>query len=150
MDKEEMLGCYTPRKAIETRNTAGIALEDAEWSGRKEAIYLAKVDRPMPKKAPVMLRMVASKCWASVSWAEKTSSLSVRSKKAEGPPSRDQDLMTIRVQHIKVESKRARTRRVRKLETRLKMRAMQSARTKSKFFSTFKKKERSGGRAKNR
>jgi hypothetical protein len=55
------------RKAIETRKTAGIALEDAEWSGRKEAMYLAKVERPMPKKAPIMLRIVASKCWASVS-----------------------------------------------------------------------------------
>jgi hypothetical protein len=74
---------YAPKKVIQTRKTAGIALEDAEWSGRKEARNLAKVESPMPKRAPVMLRMVASKCWASVSWAEKTSSLSVRSKKAD-------------------------------------------------------------------
>jgi hypothetical protein len=76
-------GLYAPKKVIQTRKTAGIALEDAERSGRKEARNLAKVESPMPKRAPVMLRMVASKCWASVSWAEKTSSLRVRSKKAE-------------------------------------------------------------------
>jgi len=58
---------YTPKKAIPTRKSAGIVLEAAEWSGGKEARYLAKVERPMPKKAPVMLRMVASKCCASVS-----------------------------------------------------------------------------------
>ena len=106
---------YTPKKVMEKRKMAGIALEDAEWSGRKEAMYLAKVAIPMPKKAPVMLRMVASKCWASVSWAEKTSSLRVRSKKAEGPPNRDQDLKTRKKQHRRVESNRARTRRVKKL-----------------------------------
>jgi hypothetical protein len=110
---------YTPRKVIDTRKTAGIALEDAERSGRKEAIYLAKVERPMPKKAPVMLKMVASKCCASVSWAEKTSSLRVRSKKADGPPNLDHGLTTRNAQHRKVESKRARTRRVKKSETRL-------------------------------
>jgi hypothetical protein len=112
---------YRPRKVIDMRKTAGIALEDAERSGRKEARYLAKVERPMPKNAPVMLRMVASKCWARVSWAEKTSSLSVRSKKADGPPNLDHGLTTTNKQHRKVESKRASTRRVKKLETRLKM-----------------------------
>jgi hypothetical protein len=74
---------YAPKKVIQTRKTAGIALEDVDWSGCKEARNLAKVESPMPKRAPVMLRMVASKCWASVSWAEKTSSLSVRSKNAD-------------------------------------------------------------------
>lgn len=116
------------------RKTAGIALEDAERSGRKEAMYLAKVERPMPKNAPVMLRMVASKCWASVSWAEKTSSLRVRSRKADGPPNLDHGLTTINEQHRKVESKRASTRRVKKLETRLKMWVILSARQEY-FFS---------------
>jgi hypothetical protein len=125
-------GHYTPRKVIDTRKTAGIALEDAERSGRKEAMYLAKVERPMPKKAPLMLRMVASKCWASVSWAEKTSSLSVRSKKADGPPNLDHGLMTTNEQHRKVESKRASTRRVKKLETQLKVWVILSAR--QEFF----------------
>ena len=122
------VGHYTPRKAIDVRKTAGIALEDAERSGRKEAMYLAKVESPMPKNAPVMLRMVASKCWASVSWAEKTSSLRVRSRKADGPPNLDHGLMTTNEQHRTVESKRASTRRVKKLETRLKAWVMLSAR----------------------
>ena len=117
---------YAPKKVIQTRKTAGITLEDVEWSGRNEARNLAKVESPMPKRAPVMLRMVASKCWASVSWAEKTSSLSVRSKKAEGPPNRDQGLTTRTRQHSKVESRRARTRRVKKSEMRLKIWAIQS------------------------
>jgi hypothetical protein len=63
----EQGGIYTPKKVIPTRKRARIVLEAAEWSGSKEARYLAKVERPMPKKAPVMLRMVASKCCASVS-----------------------------------------------------------------------------------
>ena len=99
---------------------AGIALDEIEESGRKEAMYLAKVEKPMPKRAPVMLRTVASKCWARVSWAEKTSSLSVRSKKAEGPPKRDKGLTTRTRQHKKVDNKRAKTRRVKKLENRFK------------------------------
>jgi hypothetical protein len=119
---------YRPRKVIHTRKTAGIALEDTERSGRKEAMYLAKVERPMPKNAPVMLRIVASKCWASVSWAEKTSSLSVRSKKADGPPNLDHGLTMTNEQHRKVESKRASTRRVKKLETQQKVWVILSAR----------------------
>ena len=108
---------YTPRKVIEKRKTAGIPLDNAGRSCRKEAMYFAKVERPMPKNAPVMLRIVASKCCASVSWAEKTSSLSVSSKKATGPPNRDQGLTTTKEQHRKVESKRASTRRVKKFKT---------------------------------
>jgi hypothetical protein len=97
-------------------------------------MYLAKVERPMPKNAPVMLRMVASKCWASVSWAEKTSSLSVRSKKADCPPNLDHGLTTTNEQHRKVESKRASTRRVKKLETRLKVWVIPSARQEIFYF----------------
>jgi hypothetical protein len=111
---------YLPKKAIETREIAGIALDEGELSGRKEAMYLAKVEKPMPKRAPVILRMVASKCWARVSWAEKTSSLRVRSKKAEGPPKREKGLTTRTKQHKKVDNKRANTRRVKKLENRFK------------------------------
>jgi hypothetical protein len=73
-----------------------------------------------------MLRTVASTCCASVSWGEKTSSLSVRSKKAAGPPNRDHGLITRTIQHSKVESKRARTRRVKKSEIRSKIWAIQS------------------------
>jgi len=112
-----------------TRKRAGIVLEDAERSGSKEARYIAKVERPMPKRAPVMLRTVASTCWASVSWAEKTSSLSVRSKKAAGPPNRDHGLITRTIQHSKVDNKRARTRRVKKSEIRSKIWAIQSRST---------------------
>jgi hypothetical protein len=107
---------YLPKKAMITRETAGIALDDVVWSGRKDAMYLANVEKPMPKRAPEMLRIVASQCWASVSWAEKTSSLSVRIRNAEGPPNWDKGLMTRMRQHKKVDSKRARTRRVKKLE----------------------------------
>lgn len=125
---------YRPRKVIDMRKTAGIALEDAERSGRKEAMYLAKVERPIPTNAPVMLRMVASKCWASVSWAEKTSSLSVRSKKADGPPNLDHGLTTTNEQHRKVESRRASTRRVKKLETQQRVWVILSARQQFFFF----------------
>jgi hypothetical protein len=88
----------------------------------------------MPKKAPIMLRMVASKCWASVSWAEKTSSLMVRSRKADEPPYLDHGLMTTNAQHRRVDSKRASTRRVRKLETRLKVSVILGARQEFFFF----------------
>ena len=128
------VGHDIPRKVIDTRKMAGIALEDAERSGRKEAIYLAKVERPMPKNAPVMFRIVASKCWASVSWAEKTSSFSVRSKKADGPPNLDHGLTTTNEQHRKVESKRASTRRVKKFETRLKVWVIRKRSSRIFFF----------------
>lgn len=45
-----------------TRQIAGIKRELSDWSLETEAMNLAKVDIPMPMRAPVMFKTVASNC----------------------------------------------------------------------------------------
>ena len=90
-----------------TRNTADISLGCNDLSLEIDPMYLARVEKPTPITAPMILRTVASNCCAVSSCTENTNSLSVRTRNADVPPSLENLGMVMIVQHKKVDKTRA-------------------------------------------
>ena len=88
---------------MKTKKMADVALVVTEYVPGKLARYFANVDIPIAKSAPMALRTVPSSCWARFSWMANTSSLTVRSRNAYGPPRAENGRIATTRQHKRVE-----------------------------------------------
>jgi uncharacterized protein YecT (DUF1311 family) len=71
-----------PAKAMKTRQSAWIALHEAESSTAVDARNMPKAESQIARSDPATFRTVASSCWARSSWAPKTRILRVKTRKA--------------------------------------------------------------------
>lgn len=100
-----------PKKLMTIKNTAQVTLARGVSGPEREARYFPREERPIPRRAPRILRHVSSSCCARLSCTEKTSSFKASTRKANCPPRWENGRITMMMEQSRVERSLARGRR---------------------------------------